>query len=57
MGPDTTVPVHYAYSDVRKASFFTRKLIEKEPLFEHGAVIASTAVALTAVKARAEGRR
>jgi ribosome-associated toxin RatA of RatAB toxin-antitoxin module len=52
-----TLPVHYAYSDVRESSWVTRKLVEKEPLFEHGIVIASGTVALTAMKARAEGRR
>ena len=56
-GPARTVAAQYAYTDIRKASFFTKLLIERQPLFEHGVVIASTTVALQAVKARAEGRR
>ncbi len=52
-----TIPVHYAYSDVRESSWVTKKLVEKEPLFEHGIVIASGTVAMAAMKARAEGRR
>ena len=51
------VPVHYAYSDVRESSWVTRMIVEKQPLFEHGIVIASGTVALHAMKARAEGRR
>jgi hypothetical protein len=34
-----------------------KKLIEKQPLFEHGIVVAASTVALTAMKARAEGKR
>lgn len=52
-----TIPVHYAYSDVRESSWVTKKLVEKEPLLEHGIVIASGTIALTAMKARAEGKR
>ncbi len=52
-----TIPVHYAYSDVRESSWVTRMIVEKQPLFEHGIVIASTTVAMHAMKARAEGRR
>lgn len=51
------IPVHYAYSDVRESSWVTKMLVERQPLFEHGIVIASTTVAMTAMKARAEGRR
>ena len=57
VNPKKTIPVHYAYSDVRESSWVTKKLIEKEPLLEHGIVIASGAVAMTAMKARAEGIR
>lgn len=56
-GPNATIPVHYAYSDIRESSWVTKKLVEKEPLFEHGIVIASGTIAMTAMKARAEGRR
>ncbi|MBI2375153.1 MAG: hypothetical protein HYV07_14250 [Deltaproteobacteria bacterium] len=56
-GPGKSIPIHYAYTDVREASFFTRALVERQPLVEHGIVIASGTVALAAVKARAEGRR
>ncbi len=57
LGQGKTIPIHYAYSDVRESSWVTRALIEREPSFEHGIVIASGTVALTAMKARAEGRR
>ena len=56
-GEGTAIPIHYAYSDVRQASFFTRMITDKEPLFEHGAVISAATVAMSAVKAHAEGRR
>jgi ribosome-associated toxin RatA of RatAB toxin-antitoxin module len=52
-----TIPVHYAYSDVREASWVTKMIVEKQPLFEHGIVIASGTVAMHAMKARAEGKR
>jgi ribosome-associated toxin RatA of RatAB toxin-antitoxin module len=52
-----TIPVHYAYSDVRESSWVTKMLVDKQPLFEHGIVIASGTVAMHAMKARAEGRR
>jgi ribosome-associated toxin RatA of RatAB toxin-antitoxin module len=56
-GPGATIPIHYVYSDVREASWVTKKLVEKQPLLEHGIVIASGTVAMTAMKARAEGVR
>lgn len=52
-----TIPIHYVYSDVRRASWVTEKIVSKQPLFEHGIVIASGTVAMTAMKARAEGKR
>jgi ribosome-associated toxin RatA of RatAB toxin-antitoxin module len=52
-----TIPVHYAYSDVRDSSWVTKMIVEKQPLFEHGIVIASGTVAMHAMKARAEGKR
>lgn len=57
LGPDRSMPIHYAYSDVRETSFFVRKLIEKQPLFEHGIVVAASTVAIMGMKARAEGKR
>lgn len=57
LGAGATLPVHYAYTDVRESSWVTRKIVDREPLFEHGIVIASGTVALAAMKARAEGRR
>lgn len=57
VGEDRTIPIHYVYSDVRKASWVTEKIVERQPLFEHGIVIASGTVAMTAMKARAEGKR
>ncbi|MCA9549638.1 MAG: SRPBCC family protein [Myxococcales bacterium] len=56
-GKGATIPIHYVYSDVREASWVTKKLVEKQPLLEHGIVIASGTVAMTAMKARAEGVR
>jgi ribosome-associated toxin RatA of RatAB toxin-antitoxin module len=52
-----TIPIHYAYSDVSETSWFVKKLIEKQPLFEHGIVVAASTVAVRAMKARAEGKR
>lgn len=52
-----TVPIHYAYTDVRSASWFVNKLVESQPLFEHGAVVTATTIAVRALKARAEGDR
>lgn len=57
LGDHVTVPVHYAYSDVTQTSWFVKQLIEKQPLFEHGINVAASTVALTAMKARAEGKR
>jgi ribosome-associated toxin RatA of RatAB toxin-antitoxin module len=51
------VPIHYAYSDVRESSWVTKMIVDKQPLFEHGIVIASGTVAMHAMKARAEGKR
>ena len=48
---------YYAYSDIRAASWVTRMLLNAEPLLEHGMVGAAGTVALTAMTARAEGRR
>ncbi len=57
LGERKTIPIHYTYSDVREASWVTRKIVDKQPLFEHGIVIASGTVAMHAMKARAEGVR
>jgi ribosome-associated toxin RatA of RatAB toxin-antitoxin module len=57
LGDKMTVPIHYAYSDVSETSWFVKKLIEKQPLFEHGIVVAASTVAVRAMKARAEGKR
>lgn len=57
LGENRVMPIHYAYSDVRKASWVTEKIVKSQPLFEHGIVIASGTVAMTAMKARAEGKR
>jgi ribosome-associated toxin RatA of RatAB toxin-antitoxin module len=57
IGENATIPVHYAYSDVTETSWFVKQLIEKQPLFEHGIVVAASTVALRAMKARAEGKR
>ncbi len=56
--PDgVTVPVHYAYTDVRDASWFVKKLVEQQPLFEHGVVATASTIAVRALKARALGQR
>ena len=52
-----TVAAYYTYSDIRSASWVTRQLLKAEPLLEHGMVAAAGTVALTAMTARAEGRR
>ena len=57
LGENRVIPIHYAYSDVRKASWVTERIVKSQPLFEHGIVIASGTVAMTAMKARAEGKR
>jgi ribosome-associated toxin RatA of RatAB toxin-antitoxin module len=57
LGPNITVPIHYSYTDVRDTSWFVRKLIEIQPLFEHGVVVASSTVQVRAIKERSEGKR
>jgi len=57
LGDDRSVPVHYVYSDLRESSFFTRIVLEAEPMLEHGIVGASGTVAVAGMKARAEGAR
>ncbi len=54
---DQSVAVYYTYSDIRSASWVTRMMLNAEPLLEHGMVAAAATVALTAMTARAEGRR
>jgi ribosome-associated toxin RatA of RatAB toxin-antitoxin module len=54
---ERSVPVHYVYSDLRESSFFTRIVLNAEPMLEHGIVGASGTVAVTGMKARAEGVR
>lgn len=57
MGESLVIPIHYAYSDVREASWVIKRIVDKQPLYEHGIVIASGTIAMTAMKARAEGKR
>jgi len=57
LGPTTTVPIHYSYSDVTETSWFVKKLVEIQPLFEHGVVVAASTVQVRAIKERSEGRR
>ncbi len=57
LGENLTIPIHYAYSDVREASWVIKRIVDKQPLYEHGIVIASGTIAMTAMKARAEGKR
>lgn len=54
---EATLLVHQVYSDVREASWFVEKLVDREPLLEHGIVVASSAIGVQAIKARSEGRR
>lgn len=56
-GPKRAVTIYYSYSDIRQASWLTRQLLKAEPLLEHGMVAAAGTVAMTAMSARAEGRR
>jgi ribosome-associated toxin RatA of RatAB toxin-antitoxin module len=57
LGPNLTVPINYSYTDVTDTSWFVRKLVEIQPLFEHGVVVASSTVQVRAIKERCEGRR
>ncbi len=57
LGKERSVVAYYTYSDIRAASWVTRLLLNAEPLLEHGMVAAAGAVAMTAMTARAEGRR
>lgn len=52
-----TLLVHEAYSDVRESSWLVEKMIEREPLLEHGIVVASSVIGVQAIKDRAEGKR
>lgn len=54
---ERSVPVHYVYSDLREASFFTRVVLDAEPMLEHGLIGASGTVALGGMKARSEATR
>ncbi|MEM7676696.1 MAG: SRPBCC family protein [Myxococcota bacterium] len=54
---DRSIALYYTYSDIRSASWVTRRLLKAEPLLEHGMVAAAGMVALSAMTARAEGRR
>jgi ribosome-associated toxin RatA of RatAB toxin-antitoxin module len=54
---NTTIPINYSYTDITEASWFVKKLVEIQPLFEHGVVVAASTVQVRAIKARAEGRR
>ena len=54
---DRSLIVHQVYSDVREASWFVEKLVEHEPLLEHGIVVASSAIGVQAIKTRSEGLR
>lgn len=54
---DSTLLMHEAYSDVREASWLVEKMIAKEPLLEHGIVVASSVIGVQAIKDRAEGNR
>ncbi|MEO1334411.1 MAG: SRPBCC family protein [Myxococcota bacterium] len=56
-GEDRAIALYYTYSDIRSASWVTRRLLNAEPLLEHGMVAAAGMVALSAMTARAEGRR
>ena len=57
LGPNRSVPMHYAYTDVTEASWLVRKLVAQQPTFEHGIVVAASTIAVRAMKARAEGKR
>src|SRR5215831_11941273 len=49
-----TILVYHGYADVRKSSWFLKKMIEHNKTLEHGAVLASGIVFVKSVKLRAE---
>lgn len=55
--PSSTLLAHDAYSDVRESSWLVEKLVDREPLLEHGIVVASSAIGVQAIKDRSEGKR
>ena len=54
---DKTAIAHYSYVDITKATWFIKKLVEIQPLFEHGSVTALSMVQVRAIKERSEGNR
>jgi len=54
---EVTIISHYSYVDITKASWFISKLVEIQPLFEHGSVTALSMVQVRAIKERCEGKR
>lgn len=52
-----TVIAHYSYVDITKATWFIKKLVSTQPLFEHGTVTALSMVQVRAIKERSEGKR
>ena len=57
LNEETTIIAHYSYVDITKASWFISKLVEIQPLFEHGSVTALSMVQVRAIKERCEGKR
>jgi len=54
-GPNRTLVLHYLNTDARQASWILRRLIEREPYFEHGMNVATGLVMVRSVRGRAEG--
>ena len=55
--PDRTLVAYYLNTDARRVSWLLRRMIDREPYFEHGFNVATGLVTLRAVRGRAEGWR
>jgi ribosome-associated toxin RatA of RatAB toxin-antitoxin module len=53
--PDRTLVLYYVNSDARRTSWLLRRMIQREPYYEHGFNVATGLVTVRAVRARAEG--
>ena len=54
-GPNRTLVLHYLNTDARQASWLLRRMISREPYFEHGINVATGLVLVRSIRGRAEG--
>lgn len=54
-GANRTLVLHYLNTDARQASWLLRRMIHREPYFEHGLNVAIGLVMARAIRGRAEG--